>query len=196
MKRTNLACHTALSLFALLGVFWPGAALAQSNHPAAVQPMQLSAFGGVTGAYTGLAGGKNLSVTAGVDLALPPVVRRFRPGLEFRGTFPLDKGEIDSQRSVLGGARVDFLLGRPFHPYADVLAGRGQMNYHNGYFYRNFEYILTTTWVYSFGAGVDLPLSPHFLVKLDGQMQHWGNHPHRQRQHLGQSRHCRRGLCL
>jgi hypothetical protein len=175
MKRIKPVRHAALSLIAMLAVLWPCAARAQNPQPVAVQPMQLSAFGGLTGDYTGLLGGKNLSVTAGVDLALPPVYH-VRPGLEFRGTFPMDKGTIDSQRSVLGGARVDFLLGHRFHPYGDLLLGRGQMNY-NGFFYQNYQYILTTTWVYSVGAGLDYPISDHFLVKIDGQAQRWGSAP-------------------
>lgn len=141
--------------------------------------MQLSVFGGVSGDYTGLAGGKNLGLTAGLDLALPPVHHLIRPGLEFRGTYPVDKGNIDAQRSAEGGARVDFLLGHRFRPYGDFLFGRGQMNYGNGngYIYQNYEYVLTTTWVYSLGAGIDLPLTDHFQIKLDGQAQHWGSAP-------------------
>ena len=177
MNQPKPARQVVLSLIALLAMLWSPSARAQNPHPVAVQPMQLSTFGGFSGDYTGLSGGKNLGITAGVDLALPPVYH-FRPGLEFRGTFPLDKGKIDSQRSLLGGARFDYPLGHRFHPYGDLLFGRGQMNYgQNGYFYRNYQYILTTTWVYGVGAGVDLPLTSHFLVKVDGQYQHWGSAP-------------------
>ena len=176
MKRNKPVRQGVLSLLAIIAVSWTCAARAQNPNPAAVQPMQLSAFGGLSGVYTGLSGGKNLSLTAGADLALPPV-SHVRPGLEFRGTFPLDKGHIDSQRSVLGGARVDFFLGHRFRPYGDFLLGRGQMNYGNGYFYRNYEYLLTTTWVYSMGAGIDLPLTNDFQIKIDGQAQRWGNAP-------------------
>lgn len=176
MKQNKPVRQKALSLFVTMAVLCAGAARAQSPHPTAVQPMQLSVFGGASGVYTGLEGGKNLSVTAGLDLALPPVYH-VRPGLEFRGTFPIDKGTIDSQRSVLGGPRVDFLLGHRFRPYGDFLFGRGQMNYGSGYFYQNYEYLLTTTYVYSVGGGIDLPLTDHFQVKLDGQAQHWGNAP-------------------
>lgn len=177
MKRTQLARQAVLSLFALLVVLCTGAVRAQNPHPVAVQPMQLSAFGGISGVYTGLHNGRNLSTTAGVDLALPPF-RHFRPGLEFRGTFPMDKGKVDSQRSLLGGVRSDFLLGHSFHPYGDFLFGRGQMNYGpNGYIFGNYQYILTTTWVYGVGAGIDLPFANNFLIKVDGQYQHWGSAP-------------------
>jgi hypothetical protein len=154
---------------------WTCAAKAQA--PTAIQKMQLSAFGGVSGVFTGLNSGKNFSVTAGVDLALPPVIH-LRPTLEARGTFPADHGLVDSQKSAEGGLRVDFLLGHRFHPYGDFLFGRGQMNYGQfGYFYNNFEYLLTTTYVYSPGAGIDFDLGDHFGVKADGQYQRWGAAP-------------------
>lgn len=174
MRDTQIALRL---LFVLAALGWSRITLAQ--NPAALQPMQLSAFGGVAGDYTGLRGGKNLDVTAGVDLALPPVIgRRIRPTLEVRGRYPIDKGTISSQRDVLGGLRVDFLLGRRFHPYGDFLVGRGQMNYgDHGYIFRNREYILTTTWVFSPGAGFDYDLSQNFAVKVDGQYQRWSSAP-------------------
>ncbi len=171
----SLLSHSALIAAAALAAS-PLTAAAQSDHPTAVQQLQLSAFGGLSGAYTGLSGGKNLAVTAGADLALPPTVH-IRPSLEFRGSFPVDKGKIDSQRSILGGVRADFFLGHRIRPYADFLLGRGQMNYGNGYFFRNFDYVRTTTWVYSPGAGFDYPLTDHFLVKVDAQYQRWGSAP-------------------
>lgn len=177
MKRTKPARQALLSLLALPALLCTASARAQNPRPVAVQPMQLSVFGGVSGVYTGLHNGRNLSVTAGADLALPPV-HHFRPGLEFRGTFPMNKGHVDSQRSILGGARLDYPIGHSFHPYGDFLFGRGQMNYGpNGYFYGNYQYILTTTWVYGVGAGVDLPLAHDFLLKVDGQYLHWGSAP-------------------
>ena len=181
MNRTNTLQRRLPSLMATfaLALLASVAALtsaASAQNPTAVQKLQLSTFSGVSGVYTGLAGGKNLDITAGLDLALPPVAH-VRPSLEVRGSYPIDRGNIDSQESVLGGARVDFLIGHRFHPYGDFLFGRGQMNYGKGYFYRNSEYLLTTTWVYSPGLGFDYALSDHFLIKLDGQFQRWGAAP-------------------
>lgn len=137
--------------------------------------MQLSVFGGVSGVFTGLAGGKNFSITAGADLALPNY-RAVRPVIEVRGTYPADGGQIDAQKSILGGLRVDFLQGRRIHPYGDFLIGRGQMNYH-GYFFGDQIFLLTTTNVFSPGAGFDYDLSDHWGIKVDGQFQHWGQAP-------------------
>jgi len=139
--------------------------------------MQLSAFGGASGVFTGLESGKNFSLTAGVDLALPPVAH-MRPTVEVRGTYPTDHGLVDSQKSILGGLRVDVLLGHRIHPYGDFLFGRGQMNYGEfGYYYNNYVYDVTTTYVYSPGAGFDYDLSEHFSLKADGQYQRWSSAP-------------------
>jgi len=172
MKRERVLGTLAL-LLATMG--WGLAA--EGQHPTAVQPMQLSAFGGVSGVYTGLGGGKNFSVTAGADLALPPF-HWVRPTIELRGTYPTDRGLVDNQRSVLAGLRVDFLLGHRWHPYGDILFGRGQMNYTPyGYLYNNSLYVLTTTNVYSAGGGFDYDLGDHLGIKVDAQLQRWGTTP-------------------
>jgi hypothetical protein len=154
---------------------WVGAA--QGQNPTATQRLQLSGFGAVSGVFTGLGGGKNFSVTAGGDLGLPPF-HGVRPTIELRGTYPTDRGLVDNQRSVLGGLRVDFLLGHRWRPYGDFLFGRGEMDYTPyGYTYNNFVYDLTTTNVYSPGGGFDYDLTEHWGVKVDGQFQRWGAAP-------------------
>ena len=162
---------TLLAAILLIG------APALAQHPTATQPAQLSVFGGLTGDYTGLDGGKNLGLTAGLDLGLPTFSRLVRPVAEFRGTFPIDGGKVDSQRYVLGGLRADIWLGHRLHPYADILLGRGEMKYGDGYFFQNQDYILTTTWMESFGGGLDYDISHNLRIKLDAQMQHWGAAP-------------------
>jgi hypothetical protein len=152
-------------------------ARAQSSNPTAVQPLQLSAFGAAGGDFTGLGGGKNFDVTAGVDLGLPPV-KGMRPTLEVRGTYPSDHGLIDSQKSFLGGLKVQFLLNHRLHPYADFLFGRGEMIYGgSGYLYNFYVYQLTTTNVYSPGGGFDYDFTEHLAVKVDGQFQRWASAP-------------------
>ncbi len=176
MKQHKAGLSLALLYSALLlaALSWP--CTAQAQNPTAIQRMQLSAFGGVSGVFTGLNGGKNFSLTTGVDLALPPL-RFVRPTIEIRGTYPLDHGVIDSQKSILGGLRADFLLGRRIHPYADFLFGRGETHYGTGYPFNNYEYILTTNYVYSPGVGLDYDLGSNFGVKVDGQYQRWSSAP-------------------
>lgn len=154
-----------------------GTATAQDTHATAVRPMQLSAFGAVTGDFTGLAGGKNFGITAGGDLGLPPW-RGIRPTIEVRGTYPTDHGLVDSQKDLLAGLKVEFLLNHRLRPYGDFLFGRGQMNYESyGYVFGNNIYSLTTTYIDSPGAGFDYQFSEHLAIKVDGQFERWGSAP-------------------
>jgi hypothetical protein len=173
MKQSKIV----LTLAVLLAVVsTAGIATAQVAMPTATRTLTLSAFGGVSGVYTGLAGGKNLSIVAGADLGLGSW-RGVRPEIEVRGAYPVDKGTIDSQKSVLGGLKVDFLLNHRLRPYGDVLFGRGEMDYQSGYLFNNLVYQLTTTNVYSAGGGVDYDLNDNFAIKADAQIQRWGYAP-------------------
>jgi Outer membrane protein beta-barrel domain len=171
MKQNRVVLSLALLCASLC---WP--CVARAQNPTAIQRMQLSAFAGASGVFTGLAGGKNVSFTAGTDLALPPF-HGLRPVAEIRGTYPIDDGTISSQRSIMGGLRVDYPIGHRIHPYGDFLFGRGQSNYGAGYFFGNFEYVLTTNYVYSPGGGFDYDLGDHFGVKVDAQYQRWTSAP-------------------
>jgi len=164
-----------LTLAMLLAISWESRASAQQALPTAERPMQLSAFGAVSGVYTGLAGGKNFAITAGVDLGLPPF-RRVRPTIEVRGTYPTDHGLVVSEKSVLAGLRVEYPLGHRIHPYGDFLFGRGEMDY-QGYLFNYQIYELTTTNVYSPGGGFDYDASEHWSAKVDVQVQRWGSAP-------------------
>jgi opacity protein-like surface antigen len=140
--------------------------------PAGTQQLQLSAFGGLTGTYTGLNGGKNLAITAGGDVTYLGF-RRFLPAFELRGTYPIDEGHISSQKNFLLGPKVTYPI-RRLHPYADFLVGRGTIDYLNGGFVvGNLLYLSTNTFVYSPGVGLDYNLTHNVAVKVDAQFQHW-----------------------
>lgn len=146
-------------------------ASAQAN-PAGTQQLQVSAFAGLTGTFTDLAGGKNIAITAGADLTFL-AFRAFRPSFEARGTYPVDGGQISSQKSFLVGPKVEYPIGH-FHPYADFFFGRGQIDYHSpGYIFGNVRYISTNTFIYSPGIGLDYNLTHNLAVKADVQFQHW-----------------------
>lgn len=148
---------------------------AQAPDATAVQPWSLSAFGGVDGTYTGIEGGKNLGVTAGIDLRVFTFGRYMLSG-EVRGTEPLHDGRVDSQNDVLAGIKVDRVLFGRVNPYANILIGRGRIDYQSGGYAipsQGLIYIGSNSTVISPGAGVDLDLEDHFAIKLDAQFQHW-----------------------
>ena len=152
-------------------LFLTQAAIAQAV-PTASQALQLSAFGGLTGVFTDIEGGHNLSISAGVDLAFLSL-RGFHLAAEGRGTYPMDTGTISSQKDALGGMRVDRQYGH-VRPYVDFLAGRGEIDYLNGGITIGpLTYLSTSSTVLSGGGGVDLDLSPHWSFKADYQYQHW-----------------------
>jgi opacity protein-like surface antigen len=150
--------------------------LARTAHaqaaPAGTQQLQLSAFVAGTGTFTGFEGGKNLGITAGADLTFL-AFRSFRPAFELRGSYPIDKGHISSQKNFLLGPKVEYPLGR-FHPYVDFFFGRGAIDYQApGFIFGNTLFISTNTFVYSPGVGLDYNLTHNIAVKADAQFQHW-----------------------
>ncbi len=131
-----------LVLLALAAFFLPNPAASAQATPTATQGLQLSAFGAGSGVYTGLLGGRNISFTAGVDLSFRPI-RGFYPSLEVRGTYPIHRGQIASEKDALGGIRVEHPIGH-LHPYLDFLAGRGEIEYQNGgYTVHTLTYLTT-----------------------------------------------------
>ena len=160
--------------FLILAFLLTPALHAQATSTAA-ERFQLSVFGAGSGVYTGLNRGRNLSLTAGVDLGL----RRYfglNPSLEIRGTYPIDDGQVVGQRNVLGGLRVAGTIGR-LHPYADILFGRGELKYNPPLLAANgtLLYTQTASNIFSPGVGADLTLSPHFSLLADLQLQHYSS---------------------
>ena len=153
----------------------PVPSCAQSG-PTASRPLEISAFGGLTGTYTGISGGRNLGITAGLDVGLRPY-HGFRPYLEGRGTAAVDGGQIDSMKDALGGVRVDHRVLLPgLRAYGDFLIGRGEIKYERGGYpalFGPFLYLSSVTTVLSPGVGVEYRLDEHFSALADAQLQHW-----------------------
>lgn len=138
----------------------------------ASQASSLSVFGGLTGVYTGLNGGRNLGVTAGLDYTVGGY-RRFHPGLEIRGTYPMVDGTQAKEKDAMVGVRVTHQAG-PFNLYGDFLIGRGEIKYIAPFDVGTLRFIATDTNVYSPGLGVEYDLTHHFAVRGDAQFERWG----------------------
>ncbi len=153
--------------------------------------LDLSAFGLLSGTYTGLGSspslygfegpeGRNLTLSAGADLGVY-TFHGARLGAEVRGAYPLKSGQVDGQKSLLGGVRVTHepsgygLFGR-VRPYVTVLAGRGEIVYQNGgYYVSPFNYLSSTSAVYSGGVGFEYDVTRAFSIKADSQFQRWNS---------------------
>lgn len=174
MRLRNLALYWA-ALLAVAAAFLAGTAHAQNSQPTATKLLELSTFGGITGTYTGLNGGRNLGITAGVDVGIRSYYG-FRPFLEGRGTYPIDNGHIDAQKSALGGIRVERFVLPGLRVYGDFLIGRGQIDYQNGGYPSlsgNYLYLSSTSNVISPGIGAEYRLTQHVSALADVQLQHW-----------------------
>ena len=147
--------------------------------PAATGPLGLSVFGGATGNFTGLNGGKNLSGTAGVDLELLPIWK-LRPTAEGRITYPFHQGHIVGEKHAMGGLREPLPLpgfGKlHIQPFADVLFGWGRLAYPYGGFPsldHTYTYFHTSSFTYGPGVGGTLRLSSRWLLQGDVQLDHF-----------------------
>jgi len=143
--------------------------------PTATQPLALSVFGGFTGTYTGLEGGRNLGITAGADLEFRShQFFSFQPAVELRGTYAVYQGQIDGQKNILGGLRET----RPYGPlriYGDILVGAGRLTYVRGIAdpTNTFLYLSSSSFVISPGLGAELRITDRFALKGDVQLQHY-----------------------
>lgn len=158
----------------LLCIAWIACPLLRAQAiPAAIRTINFSAFGGATGDFTGLSGGRNLGITAGGNVGFRPY-HLFYFSAEIRGTYPVDNGSIDGQKNILFGVQVQRFYNR-FRPYADALVGRAKIDYMGGG-YPNPEgtllYESSVSNDFSFGGGLDYTLTPRFDLRIDVQVQH------------------------
>jgi hypothetical protein len=144
--------------------------------PTASQALQLSVFGGGSGVFTDVFGGHNLSLTAGANLAIRPFFG-VTPSFEVRGMYPMSSGTIAGEKELLGGLKLSKNYG-VLHPYAEMLAGRGEIDFQNGgYNNGTLIYKSTTSPVFSGGLGVAVDLTRHVGLQADYQYQFWIDFP-------------------
>lgn len=163
-----------LTLCAAAGNFIQSArAQSESTASRRITP---SVFVGLTGVHTGLNAGRNVSITAGVDIAFRPN-SFLHPAIEYRGMYAIDRGQVDSLKSNLGGLNLFTRFGR-FRPYADLLAGRGETTYGvGGYQVPNklIFYTRSSSNVLSLGGGTDVFTNDHLALKVDVQLQRYSS---------------------
>jgi hypothetical protein len=166
-------CLFALAFLLTACVAIPPRASSQALYTA-TQQLSISAWGGATGTEVKLpTGGRNLGITAGVDLR----VWQFHgllPSIEIRGTYPFDKGSIAGEENALAGIKVEHIFGR-YHLYGDFLFGRSSIKYQGrGYISPNDLYLYQQSYtnVLSPGGGVDVDLTHHYAFKADAQLWH------------------------
>lgn len=166
--------RTLVTLIAAAASLIAVTAHAQATSTAS-RTLELSAFGGLTGTYTGLSGGRNLGVTAGVDIGIRSYFG-FRPYLEGRGTYPMHDGQIDAQKTALGGIRFERTLRPHLNVYGDILIGRGEIDYQDGGYpspTENVLYLRSTSTIFSPGVGLEYKLTNQLSILADAQLQHW-----------------------
>lgn len=169
-----------MSLLSVAGLFLAFGLQAQAQAVyTATAKLQLSAFGGFTGAYTGVGLGRNLSVTAGADATFHPFYSLY-PSLEIRGTYPVASGSVGGEKNVLGGLRIARHLGGRLtrvQPYGDILFGRGEIDFNPPFpnFQQTLLYKSTGSNVISPGVGANLLLSDHLAFKADFQFQRYAS---------------------
>jgi hypothetical protein len=179
--RNDLRLRYHVYLAALLCTGFAGArsALGQAL-PTATQSSQLSAFGGITGVYTGLPGayggtvdGRNASITAGVTFGVQSF-HSFYPSIEVRGTYPIASGKVAGEKNILGGLVVAKHFGR-LQPYGDFFFGRGALTFVTPYFNQQDTsvFVQTVSAVWAPGAGANFFLTRHIGIKADFQLEHY-----------------------
>ena len=150
-----------------------GPAAQAQGAPTVSQRDQVSLFGAATLLNTGLQSQQNIAVTGGIDIGLPST-HSLEPSLEYRATYPLATGSVDSQKSNLFGLRISF----PYrlHPYADILIGRGEITYYGrgqqvpG---KLIYYTQSSSNIYAPGGGIDLDVADHVALMADFQAERY-----------------------
>jgi hypothetical protein len=161
------------TLAALAGI--PGHAAAQGGSTAS-RRITPSVFAGITSVQTGLDAGRNVSLTAGMDFELLPD-HVLHPAIEYRGTYAIAKGNVDSLKTNLAGLKVSRPF-RRFRPYADLLAGRGETTYANGGYQvpgKLVFYTQSSSNVFSLGGGTEVFATGDIALKLDLQVQRYSS---------------------
>jgi hypothetical protein len=155
----------------LVLMFAAGAGCRAQDFPTESQVSRAQVFVLGSAVWTGYEGGKNLSLTGGADIIFRPL-SRVQPGLEARAIIPVDSRNIDGEKCILGGARVEYAHGR-IHPYADFLLGYGRLTFVHPITYATGPYTGNNADVYGGGGGLDYTMMRNITLRVDAQKQYW-----------------------
>jgi hypothetical protein len=172
---TQLNFGLFITVMAILIVGLATPLFAQSPPPA-TQQAALEVFATATGTHTGLGSGRNIGITAGVDLAIHRS-QSFVPAVEIRGTWPFSSGDTDSFHDLMAGLKFSRAW-RRYQIYGDGLFGRAQIEYEHGGLpnpSHTFLYTKSPSNILSLGGGLEVPLTWSLGVKADLQWQRYSS---------------------
>ena len=153
-------------LLVSVALFLPLPHLRAQDESTAKKSAEISPFAGFLMWKPDLYTGTDYGGTVGVDFTKfirhSPIV----PSFEARVTRA--DGPIINESSYLIGLKLQGEAKHRFHPYADVLWGRGTIHYNQHTFYPG-----DNTGLIDFGAGLDFDINKHWAAKVDYQWQHW-----------------------
>ena len=146
--------------------FLPSCYMRAQDEATAKKSADISAFAGFLEWKPDLYPGRDLGATVGVDFT--KYIRHSPLAPSFEARVNRASGPVIDETSYLIGLKVQGEVAHRFHPYADVLWGRGTIHYNNNTVYRG-----DNTGTIDFGAGLDFDINKHWQAKFDWQYQRW-----------------------
>jgi hypothetical protein len=163
---TGIRRHLAALGLALLAAVLAHRGSAQAL-PAAAKANSISVFAGGTYSNPEYGPYYNKGISFGANF-----VQHLRHGLDpsLEGRINITNGTDVSEKTFLGGVRVQETFLTHLHPYGDGLIGGGNIRFNlsNGQ-----SYTTADSTVFSYGGGLDIDVFRGFQLKLDMQQQHW-----------------------
>jgi hypothetical protein len=158
------------SLLATVAVLVPAPSLHAQSLATASRSAEFSAFTGVSYIKPDYGSKDQLGFFLGGDYTR--FYRLVSPSLEVRASIS-PVGSTVGERIYSGGLKLSHPL-RRFSPYGDFLIGAGTLRYDTPLFLTGGGRLSSDNgMVYTFGGGVDIPVTRHFSAKVDAQYNSW-----------------------
>lgn len=165
MRKLGAARSLLLALPAVLLVLAPNLAHSQAT-PTASRSATISVFGGYLSDLPDYGPYRNNGFAFGVDYSRFFAHLPVTPSLELRAN--IAQGKTVNEHSYGFGPHIQYDRLGPFHPYADLLVGPGNIHF-------NFPNSILgdNSIVWSYGGGLNYDLPHHLQAVIDFQGQHW-----------------------